>query len=101
MEAKDINTIQDMQYYVEGCINDLDAGISTKEETIKYFKEYTLRIAELYSNKGKYMSINDAIAIIKGLPPSQAIQKIKSFLTEKLETSIIDGDLIIKFIKKL
>ena len=36
----DINTIKDMQQYVEGCINDFELGLSTKTQTIKYLEEY-------------------------------------------------------------
>lgn len=47
MKATDIRTIEDAQRYIEGCINDLDAGISTKQQTIDYFAEYTLRIVKM------------------------------------------------------
>jgi len=47
MEAKDIKDYRDAQRYVEGCLNDLLDGISTKEETMTYMKEYTLRIIEI------------------------------------------------------
>ena len=47
LEAKNIKTIEDMQIFVEGCINDFESGISTKEETIRFLKEYTFRVIEL------------------------------------------------------
>jgi hypothetical protein len=50
LEAKDIKTIQDMQNFVKGCINDFETEISTKEETIEYLKDYTLKIIELTEN---------------------------------------------------
>jgi len=34
MTPDQIRTPQDLETYVEGCINDYEAGISTKEETI-------------------------------------------------------------------
>ena len=49
MKASDINTLKQAQRYVEGCINDFEAGISTKDETIKYLGEYTLRLMEIFS----------------------------------------------------
>ena len=47
LEAKNINSIQDAQYYLEGVLNDFESGISTKEETMDCFFEYTERIIEL------------------------------------------------------
>jgi len=47
MEAKDIKNYKDMERYIEGCLNDLLEGISTKEETMTYMKEYTLRIIDI------------------------------------------------------
>lgn len=49
MKAKQINSINDCQHFVEGCINDFEAGIATKEETINHFKDYTFRIVDLVS----------------------------------------------------
>ncbi|MFW6247050.1 MAG: hypothetical protein ACOC22_02645 [bacterium] len=51
MKSENINTIEDMQRFVEGCINDFENGIATKKETIKYLKEYTFRVIELTMNK--------------------------------------------------
>lgn len=53
MKAKNINSIQDMQDFVEGCINDFESGEATKKETIRNFKDYTLRIIELSQVKSK------------------------------------------------
>lgn len=50
LEAKNINTIDDMQNYVEGCLNDMEYGIITKKETLEYLKQYTFRIIELSQN---------------------------------------------------
>lgn len=51
METKDIKTIKDAENYIEGCMNDFESGVSTKEETITYLGEYTTRIIELVTNK--------------------------------------------------
>ena len=51
MKVEDIKTIADMQRYCEGCINDFEAGVSTKEETMKAFEEYTFHLIELTANK--------------------------------------------------
>jgi len=48
MKANEINTVEDMENYIEGCLNDFDLGIATKEETIKYFQEYTERLFYLF-----------------------------------------------------
>ena len=34
MEIKNINSADDIERYVEGCINDFETGISNKDETI-------------------------------------------------------------------
>jgi mevalonate pyrophosphate decarboxylase len=49
METKDIKTSKDMERYVEGCLNDLLDGLSTKEETMTYMKDYTIRIIDIVS----------------------------------------------------
>ena len=51
MNVKNINSIQDMQNFVEGCINDFESGEATKEKTIRNFKDYTLRIIGLSQRK--------------------------------------------------
>ena len=53
MKASDINTLKDAQGYVEGCLNDFETGISTKDETIKYLGEYTLRLMEIFEKNSK------------------------------------------------
>jgi hypothetical protein len=47
MEAKEIKTVQDAQTYLEGVLNDFEAGIATKSETMKYLAEYTAKVFEL------------------------------------------------------
>jgi hypothetical protein len=51
LEVKNIKTIKNMQNFVEGCINDLEAGLSDKKETISNFRDYTFRIIELTIEK--------------------------------------------------
>ena len=53
MKPSEINTLADAQRYVEGCINDLADGISTKDETIKYLGEYTFRLMEIFEKNSK------------------------------------------------
>ena len=52
MEATDIKSLNDCQRYLEGCINDFEGGVSTKEETLKALREYTERISELAFTAG-------------------------------------------------
>ena len=47
MKAEDINSVDDCERYLEGCLNDFEFGISTKSETMGYLIEYTLRIIEV------------------------------------------------------
>ena len=53
MEAKDIKSLNDCQRHLEGCINDFEGGVSTKEETLKALREYIERITELAFTAGK------------------------------------------------
>jgi hypothetical protein len=46
MKVEDIKTFSDARRYIEGCINDYEAGISTKEETIKFIGDYTIYIVK-------------------------------------------------------
>lgn len=50
MKAKDINNITDMQGFVEGCLNDFETGIATKQETLTHLKDYTFRVIEVTAN---------------------------------------------------
>jgi hypothetical protein len=51
LETKDIKNAADMQRYVEGCLNDLMEGLSTKDETMKYLHDYTLRIIDITAGR--------------------------------------------------
>lgn len=42
MKVEDIKTLNQAQNYVEGCINDLCEGLSTREETLGYLGQYTV-----------------------------------------------------------
>ena len=63
LEVKNINTIDDMQRFVEGCINDFEAGISTKEETLDHLRDYTLRIMELCKHGNHFPEDLDKVTI--------------------------------------
>ena len=57
MEAIDIKSLNDCQNYLEGCINDFEGGVSTKEETLEALREYTARITDLaFTAAGKWKS---------------------------------------------
>ena len=51
MKINEVNTVQDIKNYVDGCLNDFDAGISTKQETSEYLGFLCLRIIELKNNE--------------------------------------------------
>lgn len=53
MNVQDIKTLNQAQNYVEGCINDLCEGLSTREETLGYLGEYTARLMELFAENVK------------------------------------------------
>jgi Trp operon repressor len=40
LNTKDINSIEDMQNFVEGCINDYDDNFCTKEELLCDLRDY-------------------------------------------------------------
>ena len=52
MKVENVSTPDDIERYIEGCINDLQAGISTKDETIVNLAEL---VAHVYmaAKKGK------------------------------------------------
>jgi len=51
METKNIKSIEDCESYLEGVLNDFEAGISTKKETMSFFIEYTIRVVEIIKDK--------------------------------------------------
>jgi len=53
MKVEDIKTLNQAQNYVEGCINDLCEGLSTKEETLGCLGQYTARLMELWAENVK------------------------------------------------
>jgi len=53
MEIKDINTIADCERYIDGCLNDYEAGICKKSELKQYLFAYTLRLLELGEKTAK------------------------------------------------
>ena len=47
MKAQDINSAEDCLVYIEGCLNDFEMAISTKEETMNLFLDMVIRINDL------------------------------------------------------
>ncbi len=47
MKVEEITSMGDAEIFVEGCLSDFEAGISTKEEFMENMAEYTLRIVEI------------------------------------------------------
>jgi hypothetical protein len=47
MKAQDINSTEDFLIYIEGCLNDFESAVSTKEETMNLFLDMVIRIHEL------------------------------------------------------
>ena len=52
MKVENVSTGEDIERYIEGCINDFEGGISTKDETIVNLAEL---VAHVYyaAKKGK------------------------------------------------
>ena len=48
-----IDTAKEAQHIVEGIINDFEAGISTKSETMRLLGEYTGRLMDLFWRNAK------------------------------------------------
>lgn len=53
MKVENIETLEEAQRYVEGCVNDYEAGLSTKEELLGYLGKYTGRLMELFWHNAK------------------------------------------------
>ena len=47
MKVENIKTADDIERYIEGCINDFEAGISDKVETIIAIAELVIHIYKL------------------------------------------------------
>lgn len=47
MKVENIKNINDMERYLEGCLNDFELGISTKGETMGCLIDYTIKVVEL------------------------------------------------------
>ena len=54
-------------------------------------------LLNLFSVSERYLHINDAAALIKSMPTDQAVQKIKAALSGQPETTVINGELLIKY----
>ena len=44
MKAEDVRTGEDVERYIEGCINDFEMGISDKNESIVYLAELVAHV---------------------------------------------------------
>ncbi len=44
MKVEQIKTPEDVERYIEGCLNDFEAGISTKKETMFLMAELVVHI---------------------------------------------------------
>ena len=59
MKLEQINSVDDIKIYIEGCLNDFELGISTKEETTYYIAKLLLYLHEKYANnQSKYKKNN-------------------------------------------
>ena len=47
MKVENVKTPNDIESYIEGCINDFEVGISEKDETIYYLAELVVHIYKL------------------------------------------------------
>ena len=47
MKATDVKTVTDVSNYIEGCLNDYEGGISTKEETNKHLHDLVTQVIEI------------------------------------------------------
>ena len=50
MKLKDVKTINQAQYFVEGVINDFEGGILTKEEVLGELGKYTAHCMKLWQD---------------------------------------------------
>lgn len=53
MEVNQIRTADDVERYIEGCLNDYEAGVSTKEETLVYLAELVAYVYEKSNHIGE------------------------------------------------
>lgn len=53
MKAQDINSTEDCLIFIEGCLNDFEYSVSTKEETMNLFLDMVIRIHEVAGVKIK------------------------------------------------
>ena len=44
MKVENVRTADDIERYIEGCINDFEMGISDKSETIVYLAELVVHV---------------------------------------------------------
>ena len=44
MKLEQIRTADDVERYIDGCLNDFEAGVNTKEETLVYLAELVAHV---------------------------------------------------------
>lgn len=49
MKVEQIKTADDIERYIEGCLNDFEAGVSGKDETVVYLAELVAHVYKLAS----------------------------------------------------
>lgn len=88
MRTENIKTIDDAQQYVEGCINDFESGISSKQKTLNLLGEYTARIMEIFAkNQNKLLS--PVISEPSDLETSAKIDAIELDAVKEIQNEII------------
>lgn len=50
LELKDINSPEDVMNYIEGCLNDMEARISSKKITVYYIVDLIIHLLKKQSN---------------------------------------------------
>ena len=48
LKVKTVSTLHDAGNFVNGCVNDFEAGLSTKEETVDALAKFTGRLMDIF-----------------------------------------------------
>lgn len=64
MQLSDIKDERGIIRYIEGCINDLDAGIATKDETV----DHVINLIIFLVKKKERILLNEVEKVIKQTP---------------------------------
>ena len=51
MDLENIKTTEDVKRYIDGCLNDYEAGIATKEQTAEHIGELITKVITLIKIK--------------------------------------------------